>query len=318
MALKISPSFSELNLSSSFVKIYELFPFPVSIKLEGWNMAGSIKLKPALEMIYHLEERKIIGSHTHLIESSSGNLGIALSLISAERNYSFTCVTDPNTSVDAINFMKALGAHVIVVTQRDKNGGYLSTRIEKIKEICSLNPSFVWVNQYANLNNPQAHFSTTAPEILKRFDHIDYLFIGAGTTGTLMGCAHFFRIYSPHTKIIAVDVEGSVTFNHLSKKRHIPGLGTSRRPEILDENFMSDHVLVSETKTVEMCRILAKKGFLCGGSTGSVLAGINSYRNKISRHQTVVTISPDFGFKYLRTLYDDTWVSENISPSPLD
>ncbi len=310
--INISPPLANYNISDSFFQINKLAHFPIFLKIEGWNMAGSIKAKPALKIINELEKQGKISAESKIIESSSGNFGIALSVIAAERNYKFICVTDPNSSKDSIAFMRALGTEIIVVSERDENGGFLGTRIKKIKELCQENHNLIWLNQYANPNNFLAHYEKTAAEILNKYPKVDYLFIGAGTTGTMMGCALHFRKYSPHTKIIAVDADGSVTFGHPSKKRLIPGLGTSLKPEIADVGIVDDHVLVPEIKTIEICRLMARRGFLCGGSTGTVLAGIVAFSKHILPSQSVVTIAPDLGNKYLHTIYDDEWVSNNF------
>lgn len=310
--INIIPSLSNYNISDSFFQISGLLHVPIFLKMEGWNMSGSIKLKPAVKIINELEKQGKINPSSKIIESSSGNFGIALSVIAAERKYKFTCVTDPNNSKDSIAFMRALGTEIIIVSDRDENGGFLGTRIKKIKELCKQDSNLIWVNQYANPNNFWSHYETTAPEILSKFKKVDYLFIGAGTTGTLMGCTLYFRKYSPNTKIIAIDTDGSVTFKHPSKKRYIPGIGTSRRPEILDDSIINDHILIPESETIRMCHTMARQGFLCGGSTGTVLAGISRYSTNITTNQIVVTIAPDLGHKYLNTIYNNDWLARHF------
>jgi cysteine synthase A len=283
------------------------------MKIEALNAAGSIKLKTALSMVRDFEARGRIGADTRLIESSSGSLGVALSIVCAERGYRFTCVVDPNTSPQNIKTMQALGADVVVVDQRDENGGFLATRIAYIKALVARDGRYLWLNQYANPENPRAHARTTARSIFEHFDQVDYLFVGAGTTGTLMGCVQFFREHSPSTKIIAVDSIGSVTFGHPAGKRHIPGLGTSHRPDIFSPVGIHALEMVAETATVAMCRFLARSnGILAGGSTGTVLSGVLQWRDRIPLDATVVTISPDLGERYLDTIYDQAWVEQRF------
>lgn len=297
--------------TSTFFKIEGMVPCPVHLKCETFNVAGSIKIKPALEMITALETAGTLLPGGRIVESSSGNLGIALSVIAAAKGYGFTCVTDPNVSSDAVRHMRALGASVIVVDQPDENGGYLATRLKLIAEMCRADKGLVWVNQYANSNNWGAHYRTTALEILAKFPRIDHLFIGTGTGGTLMGCARYFREHSPTTKITAVDAEGSVTFGGAGKSRKIPGLGTSRKPEIVDASVVNQILYVSEADTVKMCREIARAGLLAGGSTGTVLSGVRSCAATFSEDDVVVTIMPDLGNKYLDTIYDDAWLTKN-------
>lgn len=288
-------------------------------KIEGLNPAGSIKMKTALGMIANLEASGRIKRDTVLIESSSGSLGVALSIICAERGYKFTCVVDPNASSQNVKMMKALGAEIVVVTQRDANGGFLGTRIAHIKHLVEADGRFLWLNQYANPENPRAHVQTTARSIFERFERLDYLFIGAGTTGTLMGCLGFFQEHSPHTKVVAVDSIGSVTFGNVAGPRHIPGLGTSRRPEVYAPDGIHAFEMVAEVDTIAMCRYLARtNGFLAGGSTGTVLAAVHKWSKNMAADASVVAISPDLGERYLDTVYDDAWVTQCFGGIPDD
>lgn len=298
----------ELVCRNLYLKIQDVIPNDIFVKVEGLNVAGSIKLKPAIYMIDKLEEEGVITKSSHIIESSSGNLGVALAYVCANRGYQFTCVTDPNASSRSIKHMESLGANIVMITQKDKNGGYLGNRIKHIKQLLNTNRSYVWPNQYKNDNNWRAHEKTTAQELFKSFMKIDWLFIGVGTMGTLRGVKSFFSKHSPKTRIVGVDTVGSVTFGYPPSKRLIPGLGTSRRPEIFVDN---EHVLIPEKDAIHMCQRFAKKGFLFGGSTGSVLSGIVKYYEHMSPNDTIVAISPDLGEKYLDTIYNETWLVEN-------
>lgn len=281
---------------------------PVYVKLEGFNVGRSIKLKPAMAIIADLEQRGMLHPHSKIVESSSGNFGLALSIVCGVKGYPFTCVSDPNISAQTRRLIETYGGNVVIVNQRDANGGYLHTRIALIKRWLAEDRDLVWINQYAHPVNKGAHTRWTAPEIHRAFPELDYLFIPAGTTGTLMGCAEYFRAQAPKTQIIAVDSEGSVTFGHPAGPRHIPGIGTSRRPELLDPGCLDDVVLVPEPQTVLMCRwVLRKHGLLVGGSTGTVLCGVQHYAASIPAGASVVAISPDFGESYADTVYDDAW-----------
>lgn len=285
----------------------------VHLKLEGLNPAGSIKIKAALGMIEALEaQNKLIpGKHT-VIESSSGNLGVALSLVAKMKGYSFICISDPNINKVTEKYIKLYGGKLIIVDQRDENGGYLGTRIKLINELIANNKDWVWLNQYASVNNVMSHYYATANEIFSSFSHVDYLFVGVGTSGTIMGCAHYIKKHNLTTKLIGIDALGSVSFGFSAKKRLIPGIGTSRKPEILNKEFIDEVILVAEDETIKMCRyILEHHALLIGGSTGSVLAGIQAYTKNIAAGATVVAISPDLGDKYLDTIYNDSWVNEH-------
>lgn len=281
------------------------------LKVEGFNPGGSIKIKTARGIIQAVEKSGVDMSSTRLIESTSGNLGVALAVICAAKKYRLTCVTDANSNAAAVSIMRALGAEVITIHDRDTNGGYLGSRIAYIQNRLAVESNLYWLNQYANPSNPAAHEQHTAPAVLKAFGWVDYLFLGVGTGGTLMGCVDYFRLQSPNTRIVAVDAVGSVNFGYASGTRHIPGLGTSQRPEILDPHAPDEVVLIPEWETVRECRWLARNtGLLAGGSTGTVLAAVRRQAASIPVDATVVAIAPDLGERYLNSVYDDEWVAK--------
>jgi len=302
----------DLVLDDVFIQLDQLVPgSSVFLKVEGLNPAGSVKLKTAVALVAAAENAGLRFPRTRLIESTSGNLGVALAMVCAAKGYPLTCVTDPNATARSRRLMSVLGAEVVVIEARDVHGGFLQSRIDYISERLRREPDLYWLNQYANPAGPQAHRDRTGRALVEGLGHIDYAFIGAGTTGTLMGCAEYLRRHSPATRIIAVDAVGSVTFGGPAARRHIPGLGTSRRPEILDTKNIDDIVLISEADSVEMCRTLAReRGLLLGGSTGTVLSAVQDAAKKIPEGSVVVAISPDLGDRYLETVYDDAWVAE--------
>ncbi|MEV0374590.1 2,3-diaminopropionate biosynthesis protein SbnA [Streptomyces sp. NPDC050636] len=308
----IAEEIYDLVLDDVFIRVDHLVPgSSVFLKLEGLNPAGSVKLKTAIALVAQAEESGCEFPRTRLIESTSGNLGVALAMVCAAKGYRLTCVTDPNANTQSVRLMKALGAEVVMIDVRDGNGGYLQSRINYIQDRLVREPGTYWLNQYANPAGPQAHHDRTGRSIFEEIGHVDYAFIGAGTTGTLMGCAEFFRHHSPATRIIAVDAVGSVSFGGPPARRHIPGLGTSRRPEILDEGKVDEVVMISEMDAVEMCRTLAEeRGILLGGSSGTVLSAVQEKAKEIPEGSVVVAVSPDFGERYLETIYDDSWVAD--------
>jgi cysteine synthase A len=270
-----------------------------------------VKLKTAVALVDEAERSGRPFPKTRLIESTSGSLGVALSMVCAARGYRLTCVTDPNCLPAALRAMHALGAEVVVIEERDAAGGYLRSRIDYISTRLHQEPDLYWLNQYTSRAGPRAHHDQTARAILTELGHVDALFVGAGTTGTLMGCAEYFRTHSPHTRIIAVDTVGSVTFGHPPGRRHLPGLGTSRRPEILDRSMVDDVVLVDEANAVRACRQLAlRRGLLLGGSSGSVLWAVSTVGPRLRAGSVITAIAPDMGDRYLDTIYRDEWVDE--------
>lgn len=305
-----------INSNVVFQNLYSLLGIKNAfLKYEGLNIAGSIKIKTAQYLIDGLEKHyNIDPSKNTIIESSSGNLGIALSIVCKIKNYKFICVTDPNTIPIAEKYMKAYGAQVIKVTERDTNGGFLAKRIDLIKSMLQQDANLVWTNQYASKFNIQAHYDTTAKEIFNKFPNLDYLFVGAGTTGTLVGCAKFFEKHSPKTKIIAIDTEGSVTFGFTPGRRYIPGIGTSLKPQICSMDNIYKVILIPEEKTIIMCNLLLRNhGLFLGGSSGTVLYAARKYINTLNQKNiSLVAISPDFGDKYIDTIYNPDWVEANF------
>lgn len=296
------------NEEELYVDVWPLLGIPLYLKCEGFNFAGSIKLKAAAEMVRGAERDRILGPRSVLVESSSGNLGVALSVIAASRGYRFLCVTDTRCNLPTRRLMEALGSTVHVIGEPDPHGGFLGARLAFVRGLCASDDRFVWLNQYANQNNWRAHYRTTAPAIARRFPRLDVLFVGAGTTGTLMGCARWFWQWPRRVRIVAVDSVGSVTFGGRPGRRLIPGLGTSVRPPLLDESYIDDVVHVEEADTLHVCRRLASRGFLFGGSTGTVISGATDW---LARHGgqgiTAVAIAPDLGDRYLDTVYRVGW-----------
>ena len=286
----------------------------VFLKLEGFNITGSIKVKTAIELVEDLEQRGIARpNETVLVESSSGNLGLALSLVCAIKGYKFICVTDPNANRAAIRGIELYGAKVIVVEEPDAAGSYLGSRLEKIDQILKSDPNTVWLNQYSNLANKNVHARQTAAEIAREFDRVDWVFFGTGPTGTLAGISERLRQEFPRIKVVAVEPVGSVTFGGAPGKRHIPGIGTSVRPKLADLARPDRIVAVNEKKTVEACLSFVRDyHLLVGGSTGTVLAAVQQLASEFRHGDTIVAISPDLGEKYLDTVYDPTWVEEVI------
>lgn len=298
-----------------FVDVDGLIEGRVRLKLEGCNPAGSIKLKTALSLVAWADEERLIGPDTVLVESSSGNLGLALAMVAAQRGRAFTCVVDPNAQAASLAMMAAFGARVVTVTERDANGGFLASRIDTVRRLVRDDPRHVWLNQYANPANPAVHERITGPALLAGAPDATHVFVGAGTTGTLMGCARFFRRARPGVKIVAVDSVGSVTFGAPPGPRRIPGLGTSRKPEICFASLVDDVIFVPEADAIRMCRRVARAhGLLLGGSTGTVLAGIAAAAGagRLRAGAVVAAISPDNGDRYLDTIYDDAWVHRHF------
>ena len=306
--ISVPEAFNEDEL---YVDLQSIMGHSLFLKCEGFNFAGSIKLKAAAEMVEAADRDGVLTSESILVESSSGNLGVALSMIAASKGYRFLCVTDCRCNLSTRMLMEALGSRVHIISEPDARGGFLGARIDYVRALCASDPRYVWLNQYTNPGNWRAHYRTTAPEIARQFPHLDVLFVGAGTTGTLMGCARYFREWHRPVRVVAVDSVGSVTFGGPPGRRMIPGLGTSVRPPLLDESYVNEVIFVEEADTIRACHRLARRGFLFGGSTGTVVSGATRWLAEHDAHElTAVAIAPDLGERYLDTIYHTNWLQD--------
>ena len=307
------------NEEGLFVDLRPVIGESLYLKCEGLNFAGSIKLKAAVEMVEAAERNGTLRPGSVLVESSSGNLGVALAIIAASRGYRLICVVDPRCNRAARRLMETLGSEVHMVSDPAPVGGLLGARIEHVRDLCASGPRYVWLDQYTNAANWRAHFRSTAPAIARQFPALDVLFVGVSTAGTLMGCARWFRDWERPVKIVAVDSVGSVALGGSPGRRLIPGVGAGIIPPLLDDSYVDDAVLVEEADAIRACHLLARRGFVFGGSTGTVVSGATAW---LCRHGTpgltAVAIAPDMGDRYLDTIYEPDWVSERYGEDVLD
>ena len=309
----------EFNEDDLFVDLRTACGQSLFLKCEGFNFAGSIKLKAANGMVEAAEREGHLRRGSVLVESSSGNLGVALSIIAASKGYRFLCVTDPRCNLATRRLMEALGSQVHIISEPHPTTGFLGARIDYVESLCLSDDRYVWLNQYANPENWKAHYRTTAPAIARSFPDLDVLFVGAGTTGTLMGCARYFREWHRPVRVVAIDTVGSQAFGFPPARRMIPGLGTSVRPQLLDETYVDEVLRVEEADTIRACHRLARSGFLFGGSTGTVVSGATEWMARYAgRRFTAVAIAPDLGERYLDTVYQSNWVEALYGDDVLD
>ncbi|GCE14611.1 putative siderophore biosynthesis protein SbnA [Tengunoibacter tsumagoiensis] len=282
-------------------------------KLECLNPGGSVKDRPAQFIIDQGLQTGIITPTTHLIESTSGNFGIALAMVACIYHLALTCVVDPNISPVNLQILRQLGANIEMVKQVDAQGGYLASRIQRVQELRQSIPHSYWINQYANELNWQAHYFMTAAEIISQVeDHpIDTLVIAVSTTGTLLGLARRLREKYPHLRVIAVDAVGSIIFGGPPLPRFLPGIGASRVPEILQPDEIDEVWYVTDREAVQGCQdLVLHEGILAGGSSGSVVAAIQKILQQSLQPQTLLTLLPDRGDRYINMIYDEKWVAQ--------
>lgn len=279
-------------------------------KLESFNPSGSVKDRAAAYIITTLLESGKIKQETTLIESSSGNFGVALSFFCRRNSLKFYCVVDPNISKENEILIQKLSTSMIKVTQPDESGGFLLTRIKTVTDLLEKIENSYWINQYSNPLNSEAYYNTLGTELCDEFDQIDYVFMGVSSGGTISGTSRKVKERFPNAKVIAVDIVGSVIFGGPPSKRHIPGIGSSMVPGILKSAEIDDVVIVDEVSTILNCHELLQQHFIySGGSSGSVYAAIKNYfgGRKFDKRPNVVAIFPDRGDRYASTIYNPNW-----------
>lgn len=299
--------------STPLVRLTRCFPEPaveVLAKLEMLNPAGSMKDRPAQFIVDTGLRDGTLRPGMHLVESTSGNLGIALAMVARLHRLRFTAVVDPNTTSANLRLLAAYGAEVEVVTETDPSGGYLNTRVERARQLADSSPNAVWINQYANELNWRAYYETAGDEIAAAVrGSIDYLITAVSTTGSILGLARRLREHSPDLRVIAVDALGSVIFGGRPAPRQIPGYGASRVPEILDRSEIDQVEHVDDLQAARGChQLVATEGILGGGSSGAVIAAIQRVLPRLPRPCRVLTLLPDRGERYLDLVYDDEWL----------
>lgn len=285
------------------------------VKLEGFNPTGSVKDRAAKHIVDKIISMNLVNKDTIIIESSSGNFGIALSSYCKSKGLKFYCVIDPLISETNKILIEKLSTKVITVTERDKNGGYLLNRIRKVNELMIENPNSYWVNQYANKYNAEAYSNTLGIEMCNEVNDIDYVFIGVSSGGTITGVSRKIKEIYPNAKVIAVDIVGSVIFGGNPQRRYIPGIGSSKKPEILKFALIDDVIAIEESQVIKECNnLLINHKIFVGGSSGAVFSAIKQYFGGRSfiKKPNVVTLFADRGDRYANTVYNEEWCKEFI------
>lgn len=271
-------------------------------KIEGLNPFGSMKDRATSYLVENLVKNKIIDKNSTLIESSSGNFGIALSAIGKLHDLRVICVVDPNITEMNKKIMMQYGSKLIFVNEKDENGSYQKSRIEFVKNYLNTHKNIYWTNQYNNPIICDAYFDL-AKEIVNQMPTVDCIFVPVGTCGTISGISRYIKAYNPKIKIIAVDIEGSKIFINSSGSRKYPGMGSSFVPGNLASALIDDIVFVSNDECKDFCQYLLGQGVLAGASSGATAAAISQYCNEHSFSGNIVAIFPDRGDRYFNTLY---------------
>ncbi|MFL6875919.1 pyridoxal-phosphate dependent enzyme [Pseudomonas marginalis] len=278
------------------------------LKLEQFNPNHSIKDRTALGLVLAALESGQLKPGGTLIESTSGNLGKSLAMIGAAMGLKVIVVVDPKVSSTAINWYKAYGAIVDLVTTPDDQGGYQRARIERVQQLLLDYPGSYWPNQYDNPHNPAYHEKVSA----KEFDNHNYDVLAGcvSTGGHLSGIARGIKRDRPLVKVLACDVVGSAVLGGAFSPYLLNGVGLAWRSANTHLDCFDYHSLIDDHHAISMCRILAREnGLLLGGSAGLVAYGALQCLYGSSA-KSVLAIMPDSGTNYLDTLYDERWLEE--------
>lgn len=295
-----------------FARYLDVPDIDLLAKWEAANPGGSAKDRPAAAMINEGLQRRWIDRETTIVESSSGNLGVALAHVCRFHGLSFVCVADPRIQTQNLQIIEALGGRVEMV-RRPIQGDWLKARLHRVGQLLDQIPGSYWPNQYANLANVNSHYQGTIREIDEALSgRFDYLFVATSSTGTARGCRDYLRSERRDTKVVAVDAVGSVLFGGKNGPRLIPGIGAGQVPPLASEQRFDLIQRVTDLDCVVGCRRAARReALLVGGSSGGVLQVIHRMRDQL-RGQRCVAILHDSGTRYLNTIFDDGWVAEHL------
>jgi cysteinyl-tRNA synthetase len=281
------------------VEIRHLNPNPqvrIYAKLEGHNPGGSVKDRICKAMIEAAEAQGLLrpGGKRILLEATSGNTGIGLAMLAAVRGYPFVAVLPESTSLERRKIMAAFGAKFIL-TDGTKGTNWA---IEVASRLAREDDRYLMLDQFNNHANPEAHYLTTAPEILKDVPEVTHFVAGMGTGGTLMGVARYMREHKPEVAIVGLEpVAGSAIQGLRNMAAYVPS--------IYQESFLDEKIRLDDEEAFRVARELARaEGLFVGISSGAALWGAMQLAQRI-RTGTIVVLFPDGGEKYLSTpLFD--------------
>jgi cysteine synthase len=286
--------------NTPLVDISELSPNPrvrILIKLEGVNPAGSVKDRAAKSMIEEAEKDGSLSPGQRILESSSGNTAAGLAMIAKVKGYPFTVVVPENVSVERVKLLEAFGAELVFTPAAEGSNGAM----RRAQALAAQHPEWWFSFQYGNPANPKAHYEGTGPEIWRDCPEVTHFVAGLGTAGTIIGVGRFLKERNPAVSIWAVQPPAGENVEGLKslEEGFIP-------PVFLDNNgyeLLDRSRVVGPRESIEWCRRLAGSGIFAGISTGSAMAGAARCASEIGEG-TIVTLSPDGGWKYLS---GDVW-----------
>ena len=295
--MPVFSSITDLIGNTPMVDVSALSPnadVRIVAKLEGQNPAGSVKDRIAWKMVREAEDDGTLTAGRTIIEPSSGNTGIALSMIARTRGYPIKIVMPENVSVERRQALEVWGAEIIVTPGAEGSNG----AVRHARALADEHPEWAFLYQYANEANPRAHYEGTGPEIWRDCPEVTHFVAGLGTTGTLMGVGRYLKEQNPDIKIVAIEpplgerVEG---LRNLDEGYIPPVYEKWGGPELLDRKR-----IVRPRESIEWTRRLTDVGIFSGISGGAALAGAVKVAGEIDAG-TIVVIMADGGWKYLST-----------------
>lgn len=278
----------------------------ILVKLEYFNPAGSVKDRIAKQMIEEAEAEGTLKPGSVIVEPTSGNTGIGLSMIAQTKGYKSIIVMPESMSIERRKLMKAYGAQLVLTPAKDGMKGAIS----KAKEIVENTPNAWTPGQFTNQANVHAHYKTTGPEIWQDTDgNVDMLIAGVGTGGTITGTGTYLKEQNPNLEAIAVEPADSPVLAGGKPGAHkIQGIGAGFVPDVLNQNIYNRIVHVTNEDAIESGKLISKKeGVLVGISSGAAIwAAIQEAKREENAGKTIVAILPDSGDRYLSTaLFED-------------
>lgn len=282
------------------------------LKLEQFNPTGAAKIRMAREMVDDAEERGLLKDGGHIIESTSGNTGLGLAVVAAERGYRFTAVVDHHASKDKLRAMQAMGAELVFVADEGDDSLATSAREDHAGAMAAASPNAYFTEQHNNDANARGYYAV-AEELLDDVDTVDILLSAVGTGGSLFGTATRLRQLGCYPRVIGVEPVGSIAFGGPGGPYWQSGTGTPPGATIgtaVDYSLLDEGVKVSDRAAFATARALARElGLMVGGSAGGSVHAALTRLEEFPPGSTVVTLVCDGGEKYLDTVFDDEWMA---------